>query len=98
MIRRTVMWKLKEEALGNSKEENCILMKEKLESLAGRIDGVFTMSVDYNIESDGFDVFLISDVEDEAAIERYMNHPLHVEVAKFIKEVTSERAAAQTKV
>jgi len=30
MINHTVLWTLKDEALGNKKEENLILMKEKL--------------------------------------------------------------------
>jgi len=39
------------------------------------------------------DVVLVSAFDDLNALNRYMNHPLHVEVIEFVKQVVSDRRA-----
>ena len=45
MIKHIVMWKLKENAHGNTKHENAVLIRNKLESLNGKIEGLIKMEV-----------------------------------------------------
>ena len=46
MIRHIVLYRLKESAAGREKAENARLMKEKLEALNGRIDGLHGLRED----------------------------------------------------
>ena len=48
MIRHLVMWQLAESAEGKSKQENAQIVKESLESLAGKIDGLLSIEVGVN--------------------------------------------------
>src|SRR5659263_772811 len=45
MIKHIVFWKLKDEALGNDKATNALLIKEKLEALNGQIEGLLKLEV-----------------------------------------------------
>ena len=45
MIKHLVFWKLKSEALGKTKQENAVLIKEKLEALDGKISGLISIEV-----------------------------------------------------
>ncbi len=96
MIRHVVMWRLADEAAGAAKKHNAARIKEGLEALAGQIEGLMDLEVGTNaIELPGnYDIVLIADFQDEAALERYQVHPEHVKVADFIKQVRLERVAA----
>jgi hypothetical protein len=93
MIKHIVIWKLKEGAHGNSKEQNALLIKQKLESLNGKIDGMITMEVGINIsDSDNSaDIALYSEFESKTDLDNYQNHPDHKTIMPFIKEARSER-------
>lgn len=93
MIKHIVMWKLKDTAHGNTKEQNAELIKEKLEALNGRIEGMIRLEVgiDFsNTESSG-DVVLYSEFRTEKDLENYQNHPEHKAVMPFIMEARAER-------
>ena len=51
MVKHIVMWRLKENSCGNSKEENKKLIKEKLEALAGRIEGLIKIEVGFDFSN-----------------------------------------------
>ena len=95
MIRHIVLWKLKPEAEGNPAEENARLIKEKLESLYGKIPEIKSIHVEMNtLKIEGnYDVILISEFESHAAMVAYQKNPLHEEVAAFVKKVNDGRAA-----
>ena len=62
MIKHIVMWKLKDEAHGNDKATNAKLIKEKLEALSGKIDGLLKIEVGIDFLGGGnFDVALYSE-------------------------------------
>jgi len=93
LVRHIVMWKLKEHALGNSRDANARLLKERLEALEGKIPGLLRIEVglgDGN-SAETADVVLYSELEDWPALETYQNHPLHREVVPFVGEIRSER-------
>ena len=91
MIKHIVMWKLKDSAEGHTKEENMKIIKEKLEGLVGRIDGLIEVEIGVNFNPNGFDMCLNSKFESREALEFYDSHPLHQEVRKYIRSVISER-------
>ena len=94
MIKHIVMWKLKDSAEGHTKEENKKIIKEKLEGLVGRIEGLIEAEVGFNFNPNGFDLCLNSKFESKEALEAYDAHPLHQEVRKYVRAVISERVVA----
>lgn len=100
MIKHVVVWKLKDEALGNKKEENAKKMKQMIEALKSEIDGIIDIKVginEYVDKNPNADVVLISTHKDLEALFFYQNHPKHIEVANFVKEVVESRACVDFK-
>lgn len=94
MIKHIVMWKLKDEAHGNDKATNAGLVKEKLEALSGKIDGLLKIEVGIDFLGGGnFDVVLYSELSSKEALNTYQNHPLHQAVLPFIREAVMDRKA-----
>lgn len=95
MVKHIVFWKLKEEAHGNTKEVNAQLIKQKLEDLNGKIEGVIKIEVGINfLENAGnYDVALYSELENKEALPFYANHPLHQAILPFVKEAVVDRKA-----
>lgn len=96
MIKHIVMWKLKDSAHGNTKEQNAKLIKEKLEALNGRIEGMIRLEVgiDFSRTESSGDVVLYSEFMTEKDLENYQNHPEHKAVMPFIMEARTERRVA----
>ena len=94
MIKHIVMWKLKETAHGNDKKANAKLIKEKLEDLRGKIEGLISIEVGIDILGGGnYDVVLNSELKDLEALDFYQNHPLHQALLPFIREAVETRCA-----
>ena len=93
MIKHIVMWKLKEISCGKGKEENKAIIKQKLEALKGRIDGLIEIEVgiDFSCTDSSYDLCLNSVFESRDALNYYQNHPLHKEIIPFITEARTER-------
>lgn len=95
MIKHIVCWKLKEEAHGNDKATNMLLIKEKLEALQGKIEGVIKIEVGINLPDfpNNHDVVLYSEIESKEALDFYQNHPLHQAILPFIRDAVVNRVA-----
>lgn len=94
MVKHIVMWKLKEEAHGNNKETNAALIKEKLEALNGKIEGLRHLEVGIDfLGGANFDVVLYSELEGKETLDLYQNHPLHQAILPFVREAACERKA-----
>jgi hypothetical protein len=93
MIKHVVMWTLKENAEGNSKERNAQLIKEKLEGLYGKVPQIkkIEVGISYRHDKEDFDVVLISEFESKKELEEYQNHPAHNIAAAFIGKVRDKR-------
>ncbi len=97
MIRHVVMWKLKDEAEGASKQKNAEKMKLILEGLKINIDEIKNVEVGINITDDdeeagtAWDVVLISDFETELDYTMYTRNDHHKKALKFINSVIEER-------
>ncbi len=95
MLQHIVMWKLKDEAMGKDKKALASELKERLMGLVGKVPEIRHFQVGFNVVSGqtAMDVVLVSAFDDLNALNRYMNHPLHVEVVEFVKQVVSDRRA-----
>lgn len=93
MVKHIVMWRLSDEAHGNSAEVNARLIKEKLESLSGRIPGLLSIEVglDFSRTDSSAHLVLYSEFTDQAALEGYQQHAEHEALKPFIGGATSER-------
>lgn len=87
------MWTLKEEAEGAKATENAAVMKEKLEALVGRIEGLRHLEVSFDIvEADPeCHVVLCSEHDDVDALNHYQGHPEHQACVAFVKKVAAGR-------
>lgn len=92
-IRHVVSWKLTE---GDAalKSAQAAEIKAGLEALRGVIDGMSTLDVGVNVLNPGanWDVVLIADYDDEAALAGYQVHPAHVAVSAIIRGLVAERS------
>lgn len=96
MLRHIVMWKLKEFALGHSKSENALLLKEKLLALRPLIPEIKQMEVGINLptsEYANYDAVLDLIFDDYEALVRYQAHPDHKKLAGWIGMVREERGS-----
>ena len=93
MVTHIVLWNLKEEAAGASREENASEINRRLEALVGQIDGLLSLKVGRNVVPGGFVLALVGQYRDLAALEFYREHPLHKEVQKFVHEVITQRVS-----
>ena len=95
MIRHIVMWTLKEEAEGKTAAENGARMKEILEALDGRIQGLkhIEVSVDIVDADPECHVVLCSEHDDVDALNFYQSHPEHQACVAFVKTVAASRKA-----
>ncbi|WP_165020324.1 Dabb family protein [Dysgonomonas sp. ZJ279] len=94
MVKHIVFWKLKEEGHGNNKETNALLIKEKLEALSGKIDGLLKIEVGIDfLGGANYDVALYSELATKESLDTYQNHPLHQAVLPFVKEAVADRKA-----
>ncbi len=86
MLKHIVLFKLKDEAEGYSKQENALRMKQRLEELPGAIPQVVSFRVGLNISKSpvAYDLGVDSEFESAETLEIYRVHPKHVVVLEFI--------------
>lgn len=93
MIKHIVTWKLKEEALGNKKAQNAVLIKEKLVALYGIIPEIVKIEVGINENGGEYDVVLITEFKSFDDLKTYDSHHEHQKVRDFVREVVVSRIA-----
>ena len=92
MVRHVIIWTLSDDLTAEQKADAKLRAKQGFEGLKGRIDGLESIEVHINgLESSNGDMMLDSSFTDEAALKAYQTNPDHLEVAKFIRTVVSDR-------
>ena len=94
MIRHIVMWQLKDEAEGKSKQENAAIIKKSLEALEGIVPELRSIKVGINMQGtpeNNFDVVLNCTLDDLDALSAYQVNPEHQKVVAYIVKVVSAR-------
>lgn len=89
MLKHIVIWNLKDPAQGPE-------LKRRLEALVGVVPSIRAFEVGMNIvpsETAG-DIVLVSTFDDPAGLKAYAEHPEHLKVVDFVKQVVSHRRAA----
>ena len=92
MIRHLVLWNLAADA----DDDKQLLVAELEQRFAALevLDGVERLEIRADIgETDGnWDVVLVGDYRDTAALDAYQGHPAHQEVAAYVRSVVTARA------
>lgn len=93
MVKHIAMWKLRDQAHGNTKLTNAKLIKEKLESLNGKIPGMLKLEVgiDFSATKVSADIVLCSEFRSKEDLNVYRDHPDHKSIMPFILEAIRER-------
>ena len=82
MVKHIILWQLKDELTADEKTAVKAGIKEGLEGLTGKIDGLLEINVECEgLASSNADLMLYSVFENEDALKGYAVHPAHVEVA-----------------
>lgn len=89
-VRHVVMWKVSPEAANQLPE-----LAGELRDLEDTVPAVETIEVGLNdvVVPGNWDMVLIANLPDEAALSDYQTHPNHVAVAKKIKAIATSRSA-----
>ncbi|MDR2809923.1 MAG: Dabb family protein [Tannerellaceae bacterium] len=100
MVRHIVMFKLKEFASPDEKQAKMREIKNALESLAGPINILRSIRVDFNINpSETWDLILTTELDTLNDVRTYAEHPEHVAVSKnLIAPVKADRACVDYEV
>ena len=100
MIRHVVMWVFPDESAGRSCAENVAKAVELLQGLPATIPGIrrFEPGVDQLGGERQAHLVLESDFDDWAALETYQQHPAHLAVVAFFREVGTSRLAVDYEV
>lgn len=95
MINHTVIWKFKDNALSNTKEENMRLLKEKLENLVGLVKEIRELKVGINgIETpSSYDFILNVKFDNKDDLNAYIINEHHKKVGEFVREVIEDRVS-----
>ena len=96
MIKHIVLFKLAPFSEGNTKQENALYLKEKLENLVNVIPQLQKMEVVINmpeVSDQNYDLMLMADFENLQDLDAYIHHPEHVKVGAFLAKVRTDRAA-----
>ena len=92
MVKHVIIWTLNDDVADKDAVKKGI--KEGLEGLKGKIDGLIDIKVHINgLASSNTDLILDSSFESEEALKGYAVHPAHVEVANTkVRPFTKQRS------
>jgi hypothetical protein len=93
MIKHLVLWKLKENAEGKTRQENALELKAALEGLKGKVPEIQALEVglNFNPADTACDLSLYSEFKTREDLEKYQKNPEHLKVVELVKKVTQER-------
>ena len=97
MIKRMVMWKLKDSHEGMSKDELVAEFKQKVEELKSAVPEIKTMELGKSFSElpVAYDVALYSEYDSKEDYEVFLKHPEHVKVGKFIRQIRTDVALVE---
>ena len=100
MIKHIVMWTIKTNVDGATKEEIVKILKVMLEGLKETIPVIHALEVGVNVNpgDTAYDIVLMSEFKSRNDLEIYQKHPDHVKVADFVGRVRELRAVVDYEV
>lgn len=92
MIKHIVMFRLKDEAEGNTKEENARRIKDILDALPDKIQQIklYEVGINFADSPSAADLVLISGFMSKEQLDEYRVHPEHKKALDFILKVIEE--------
>lgn len=93
MVKHVVVWKLKEQDPAK-KEPILAHMKELLEGLVGKVEGLLDAEVGFNYNPEGYDISLYSTLTSKEALDGYQVHPEHLKVKAYVRSVIESRVVS----
>lgn len=92
MVKHIIMWDFPEGMGEQERKESAKRIKEALEGLKGKIDGIIEMRVVIDpLASSTADVLLDSVFESVEALEAYKPHPEHQKAASIVRSILTNR-------
>ena len=92
MVKHIVLWKIRQDS---RTQKNIDHMIDILTDLVGKIDGLISMEVGHNFNTDSdYDVVLYATFRNATALRYYQNHPEHLKCKEFISQISVSRTAA----
>ena len=92
-ILHIVTWKLSATDLAD-KAEHAAQMAARLGALVGVVDEIRSLRIGPDVVGGAnWDIALVAEFDDEAALGRYQVHPAHVAAGAYVRSVTAERMA-----
>ena len=92
MVRHIVIWDYNEKFNERGNKENAKKIKEGLEGLVKRIDGIAELKVVIDpLDTSSGDLMLNSLFESIEAFDTYRTHPDHLAIASFVADATQNR-------
>ncbi|MBN1339870.1 MAG: Dabb family protein [Bacteroidales bacterium] len=94
MIKHIVLIRLKQTDRQEIKEKNADKLKALLESLVSIIPEIKHLEVGKNsgTRNAAYDLALVTEFNNTADLDIYRNHPEHIKVLNFLKEITHDTA------
>lgn len=93
MLRHILVFKMKESALGKTRQENTVELKRMIDALYGAIPQLKKMDTGFNLRkgASDYDLGLYSEFDSIEDLNIYRDHPAHVKVGEFLKLVCDDR-------
>ncbi len=100
MIKHIVMFRLKEEAEGNSKAVNAKKIKDILDALPHKIQQIklYEVGINFAVSPSAADLVLISGFISVKELDEYRKHPAHQKALDFILKVIDESSVVDYEV
>jgi hypothetical protein len=100
MVKHIVMWTIKKNTDGSSREEILKILKVMLEGLKESIPAVQKLEVGFNFNpsESAYDIALYSEFRNRDDLEIYQKHPDHIKVAEFVGSVREHRTVVDYEV
>ena len=91
MIQHILFWNYTQKVKEQHQEEEMLeFLKQSVETMNGKIDGLLYCTIDKNLSS-GYDLVFYSEFENEEALNHFQNHPLHVAHKMRCKDIVTDR-------
>ena len=92
MVKHIVVYNFADGLLQEKNIENAEKFKRDVESLKNALDGIITLEVHCDLmPTSTSDVVIVSEFENEKALQDYLVLPDHVKVAEFVKTAFKDR-------
>ncbi len=93
MLKRVVLWKLKEDYSSEKRKEVYEQLKSRIEILPSKIEGFISYEIAFSVnEKNTYDIAFFPVFTDMAALDYYITHPDHVKLVQYLNLHVAERA------